>query len=102
LYWVHDTRGIAYCLNAETGDVVCDDRLRERPGVVYASATAADGKLYVPTREKGTFVLEAKPEPRLLAVNTFADDDSRTNASVVVHDNQLLLRTDNALYCIGQ
>jgi outer membrane protein assembly factor BamB len=102
LYWVHDTRGIAYCLNAETGEVVCDDRLEERPGVVYASITAADGKLFVPSRENGTFVLEAKPEPRLLSVNTFEDDESRTNASIVVHDNQLLLRTDKALYCIGQ
>ncbi len=102
LYWVHDTRGIAYCLNAETGDVVCDERMAERPGVVYASVTAADGKLYVPTREDGTFVLEAKPEPRILAVNKFDDDPSRTNASIAVHDNQLLLRTDKALYCIGQ
>lgn len=102
LYWVHDTRGIAYCLNAETGDVVCDDRLSERPGVVYASFTAADGKLYVPSRENGTYVFEAKPEPKVLAINKFNDDDSRTNASIVVHDNQLLLRTDKALYCIGQ
>jgi hypothetical protein len=101
LYWLHE-RGIFNCLDAKTGEVVSEERLKSRPGLVYASATAADGKLYVPSRDNGTYVFEAKPEPEVLAINKFEDDDSRTNASIVVHNNQLLLRTDKALYCIGQ
>jgi len=102
LYWFHESRGMAYCLNADTGDVVFEERLDPRPGLVYSSVTAADGKLYAISQEKGTYVLAAKPEFELLAVNTIADDASRANASIVVWNNRLLMRTDQALYCIGQ
>ncbi len=101
LYWVHDRSGIANCLNAATGDTVYQERLTPRPGVVYASAILADGKLYAVSQHEGTFVLAAKPEFELLAHNTLADDDSRTNASPAVSHGQLLLRTDRNLYCIG-
>jgi hypothetical protein len=42
------------------------------------------------------------PEFKLLAHNTFTDDDSRTNACPVAHNGQLLLRTDGFLYCLGK
>ena len=64
--------------------------------------TAADGKLYCVSQQKGTFVLAAQPEFKLLAHNVFEDDNSRTNASPIVDDGQLLLRTDLRLYCIGK
>ncbi len=35
-------------------------------------------------------------------INKFQDDPSRTNASVAVSNNQLIMRTDKAVYCIGQ
>lgn len=102
LYWYHESRGMAYCLNAETGDVVYEKRLSPRPGLIYSSVTAADGKLYAVSQEKGTYVLAAKPEFEQLAVNQFENDDTRCNASIVVTDNQILLRTDKAIYCIAQ
>ncbi len=64
--------------------------------------TAADGKLYGVSRENGTYVLAATPEFKQLAVNEFQDDDTRTNASVVISNDQLIMRTDKAIYCIGQ
>ena len=79
-----------------------EERLTPQPGLVYSSVTAADGKLYVVSQDKGAYVLAAKPEFKQLAVNVFADDNSRTNASIAVSDNQLILRTDKAVYCIGQ
>lgn len=102
LYWCHESRGKAYCLDAKTGKVVYEESLTPRPGLIYASVTAADGKLYAPSQEKGTYVLAANPEFQQLAVNKFQDDSSRTNASVAVSNNQLIMRTDNAVYCIGQ
>ncbi len=101
LYWFHEMRGTAYCLDAKTGKVVYEKRLTPRPGLIYASVTAADGKLYGVSREKGTYVVAAQPEFKQLAVNKFQDDSSRANASIVVVDNQILLRTDKAIYCIG-
>jgi outer membrane protein assembly factor BamB len=101
LYWVHEKQGTAMCLNAETGELMYQQRLEPRPGIVYSSVTAADGKLYAVSQHNGTFVLAAKPECELLAHNTLGEDDSRANACLAVHDGQLLLRNDRYLYCIG-
>jgi hypothetical protein len=46
-------------------------------------------------------VLAAEPKFKLLAHNTFEDDSSRANASIAVVNGELLLRTDQALYCIA-
>jgi outer membrane protein assembly factor BamB len=100
LYWI--ARGTAICLDAKTGKTVFQKRLSPRPGVVYASVIIADGKLYCVTQKAGTFVLAAKPEFELLAHNVFKEDNSRTNASPIVSNGQLLMRTDRYLYCLGK
>jgi hypothetical protein len=46
-------------------------------------------------------VLAAEPKFKLLAHNTFEDDSSRANASIAAVNGELLLRTDQALYCIA-
>lgn len=102
LYWAHESRGVLFCLNAATGELVYQERLDPRPGIVYSSATLADGKLYVVSQYRGTYVLAASPRFRLHAHNIIEDDDSRCNACLVVDDGQLLLRSDQALYCIGK
>lgn len=102
LFWVHERNGIAFCLDAKTGKLVYEERLRNpRPGIIYSSALVADGKLYYVSQHNGTYVLAANPEFELLAHNDFENDDSRTNASPVVSDGKLLLRNDRYLYCIG-
>jgi len=102
LYWATDGGGIVCCQNAATGEFVFEKRLDPGSGTIWSSPVLADGKLYFVSQSKGTFVVAAKPEYELLAHNTFAADDSRTNASPAVHNGQLLLRTDRALYCIGK
>ena len=44
----------------------------------------------------------AGPEFKLLAHNVLGDDEARTNASLVVHEGQLLLRNDANIYAIGR
>jgi len=102
LYWV-DHAGIAFCLNAETGKTVYKERLqvRARRDKVYASPVLADGKLYVVTREDGVVVLAAEPELKELGRNRL-DDKSIFNATPAIVGNQLLLRSDRFLYCIGK
>lgn len=99
LYWVND-RGIAYCLNATNGEVVYKQRLSGAGGV-YASAVLAADKLYVVSRQNGTFVLAAKPQFEQLANNQLQADGSIFNASPAVTNGQLLLRSNQFLYCIG-
>jgi outer membrane protein assembly factor BamB len=100
LYWVNH-QGMAYCLKADTGETVYQERV-PGAGQVYASAVAADGKLYAVTRNSGTFVLAAKPKFEVLARNQLGADRSVCNASPAVDGGQLLLRSDQTLYCIGR
>jgi outer membrane protein assembly factor BamB len=100
LYWLHDSNGIAYCVEAASGKRVYAERLPQA-GRTYASATLADGKIYYVTRDDVTFVVAARPKFELIATNRVADK-SRTNASPVVDNGRLLIRTDQHLYCIGK
>jgi outer membrane protein assembly factor BamB len=100
LYWVND-RGVAYCVDPEAGEVVYEERLSPSAGKIYASAVAAGGKLYVVSRDKGTYVLAAAPEFELAAYNEPLDE-SIFNGSPAVVDGKLLLRSDKYLYCLAE
>ncbi len=104
LYWSHEKRGILYCVNAETGEVVYQEKLPSdgRAPMFYASPILADGRLYYVSRQGGTFVVPAKPEFELLAHNTIESDDSIWNAAPIVDDGRLLIRSGKALYCISK
>lgn len=100
LYWTRDG-STACCQNPATGEFVYEERL-PGAGRIWSSPVLAEGKLYYVSQHKGTFVVAASPKFELLAHNTIEDDDSRTNASPIVSNGQLLLRTDRRLYCIGK
>lgn len=102
LYWASDNGGYICCQNAATGETVFQERLEPKPDKIWSSAVLADGKLYFVSQHTGTYVVAAKPKYELIAHNTFADDDSRSNASPAVSDGQIFLRTDRHLYCIGK
>ena len=98
LYWVSDRNTIAYCVRLQDGEVMYAERFPAQP---YASAVIGDGKIYVVTRDAGTYVLAAKPKYELLAHNKL-DDRSTFNASPIVANSKLFLRSNRYLYCIGQ
>jgi len=100
VYIVSD-RGIVSVLNAKDGSTVNRSRLSAR-GRLYASPLIADGKLYVVTRESGTFVFTAKPDIKQLAHNRFTGDDTAFNASPAVADGNLFLRSNTYLYCVSE
>jgi outer membrane protein assembly factor BamB len=99
LYWVHENLGIVYCLEAATGKVVYEERL-ENAGQFYPSPVLAGDKLYCLSRRGAVFVIAAKPQFELLARNDIGDRSS-FDASPVVDDNRLLVRSDRFLYCVG-
>ena len=96
LYFAND---FAHCLSLKNGETVYKERL-PRSGQVYASLTAGDGKLYCTTRTSGTLVLATGPKYKMLASNKLSDDKDFFNASPVIHNGQLLLRSNKFLYCI--
>jgi outer membrane protein assembly factor BamB len=89
------------CLDAVTGKEVGRGNVGGKGGY-YASPLLAEGRIYYVSRFGGTFVMDAGRDFKKLAHNTFADDDSRTNASPIAHEGCLLLRTDRYLYCLGK
>jgi outer membrane protein assembly factor BamB len=105
LYFVSDS-GFATCLDAKTGNAIYKERL---PGAsatgrggkpFYSSPVLANGALYAVSRQNGTFVLDAKPEFKVVGQNKLAGDDSQFNATPAIADGQLFLRSNRALYCI--
>lgn len=102
LYWV-DNKAKAFCLKADTGERMYEEKVGSlgSKNPVYASATYADGKLYVPSRKNGIFVIAAKPEFELIAQNSFESDQSDFNASAAISGGKVFFRSNENLYCIS-
>ena len=101
LYWAKEKSGILYCANAETGELAYEERLASRPENFYASPLLADGRLYYVSRKDGIYVVDAKPEFKLLAHTKIDGDDSVFNATPVpLAGGSVLLRSDRYLYRI--
>lgn len=102
LHWI-DTRGKAVCVDAASGNMIYEEKLRieGRGDKVYASLVRAGDKLIGVTREGGTIVLKAGPEFEEITRNDVGDP-SICNATPAVAGNRLLLRSDRFLYCIAE
>lgn len=106
LYWF--TRGVARCAAADTGELQYQERYKEQQqrrgpgGADYCSPIAADGKILFLTRNGTTYVIKAGPEYELLATNSFESDGSEFNGSPAVASNQLIIRSNKFLYCVGK
>jgi len=101
LYFVSDSSGVAYCVNAQSGAVRYEERLGSRQGGFYASPVLADGKVYYVGRQGQCVVIAASPEFKLLAENSLEGNRGVFNATPAFDGNRLLIRSNRALYAIG-
>jgi outer membrane protein assembly factor BamB len=101
LYWASESKGTVYCVKADKGTLVYEERLSPNPDRLYASPLLGDGKIYYVSRTNGTYVVAASPQYKLLAHNTLGDK-SVFNGSPIADNGQLLLRSNRFLYCIGK
>lgn len=103
LYWIDD-RGIAHCISAKDGESVYRQRVSGMAGgrPVYASPVKAGPYIYVVTRRSGTFVYEPGDSFQPVAQNRIAGDESDFNATPAISEGRLYLRSNQALYCIGE
>ncbi len=97
LLYVCDMGGVLSCLDVQTGE----QRWKQRSsgGGTWSSITqTGDGRMFLLTKSGTTTVFE--PDSKKL--NQLSDNalDETTNASVVVAGNDILIRTDQALWCI--
>ncbi len=93
--------GILRCYDARTGEEQWTQRLRSsgRTGAIWGSlTTSGDGLIYMANQAGDTFVFRPSPEKYdQVARNSLGE---ATNATPVISDGQLFLRTHEALWCI--
>ena len=97
LYFASDSGGTVTCLDTETGDLNWRERIAG--GKYWASPTHANGHLYFHNEEGVTTVLKVGTEFEVVAENKL---DGRHFATAAVLGDDLILRTDKALYRIGK
>jgi len=93
--------GFLLCIDAKTGNRLWQKRLESTggKGSSWSSILLADGKLYIPNQSGDVFVVRAAPKFELLETNSV---DEPTNASLAASNGELFLRTDKALWCVGE
>jgi outer membrane protein assembly factor BamB len=96
LYVVRDN-GVMFCLDARTGRTIYGPQ-RLRPATYSGSPVLADGKIYVTNEDGVTMVVKAGPVFQILAENDFGE---YTLSSPAISDGQIFIRTESALYAVG-
>lgn len=92
-------RGVAACLDAATGKIVSKVRLKPSEATFYASPIAAGQSIFAVSRESGVYVFSTAPNFEQLANNQL--NPTVFNATLAIHDGELLLRSNRYLYCVG-
>jgi outer membrane protein assembly factor BamB len=96
LLFFSDCSGLMYCLDAATGQ---EYWRHEAGGEIWGSTLAADGKVYLGSRNKTVCVLAATKEKSVLAVNKLRQPVSTTP---VAANGTLYVATLDTLYALRQ
>ncbi|MFN3652641.1 MAG: PQQ-binding-like beta-propeller repeat protein [Armatimonadota bacterium] len=69
--------------------------------MVWASPTAADGKIYAMSLQGEVFVYDVE-RGELLSTNAMAPGENEIRSAIAVSGGNLFIRTNSRLYCIGK
>jgi outer membrane protein assembly factor BamB len=97
VYMLSD-RGVLTTLDAATGRMLRQDRVRGLSENYYASPVAGDGKIFLASHNGVVTVLRAGGQQELLAANSL---DEEIFATPAIANGRLYVRTVVALYCFG-
>ncbi|HWG41817.1 MAG TPA: PQQ-binding-like beta-propeller repeat protein [Gemmataceae bacterium] len=98
LYRVHKP-GILKCWKLSSGDLVYDKRL-ENISFLSSPIATPDGRIYIASPRR-TYVIQAGPEPKVLATNDIKDSGDN-GPSPAVSGGRIFLKTTERLYCVGK
>jgi outer membrane protein assembly factor BamB len=90
--------GIISCFHAESGRLLYRER-SGASGMYFSSPIAADGRIYVASRNGIVTVFEAGDNLNILAQNQL---DDKIMATPAVVDNKLYIRTAGSLFAFGE
>ena len=98
LYFNQSNSAILTCLDSKTGDAIIDRKRLSGISNIYASPVAADGRIFITGRNGTTLVLKRAKDLEIIAINKL---DERFDSSPALAGNQLFLRGNEYLYCVG-
>jgi outer membrane protein assembly factor BamB len=98
IYMINDS-GVLTTLDAKTGEMLKQARLRNVSDKYYASPVASDGKIFFASQSGTVAVLKAGGDQEMLAANKIDEDIYATPA---IADGRIYLRTVAYLYCFGE
>ena len=90
--------GVLTTLDADTGKVRKQARLRGAVDHYYASPVAGDGKVYIVSQAGVVVVLDAARDQEILST---AELDDEVYATPAIAGGRIFVRTRGALYCFG-
>lgn len=104
LYFLRSNGNILTCLDAKTGRPLIDQVRVPALKNIYASPTAAAGRIYLVDRDGTTIVLNAATAGRDAAAEVMATNklDDPIDASPAIVGRELFLRGRGHLYCISE
>ena len=97
VYMINDG-GVLTTLDAATGAVRNQARLRGAVDNYYASPVAGDGKVYIVSQSGVVVVLDAARDQEILSTGELDDEVYATPA---IAGGRIFIRTRGALYCFG-
>ncbi len=94
--------GMAECIELKTGKNVWNERIRGKGAKndIWSSFILAGDLIYVVNQSADTLILRASPKFEMVGVNSIGNE--MCNASLVVSDGDLFIRTHANLWCIGR
>jgi outer membrane protein assembly factor BamB len=98
LYFLKTNRAILSRFDARTGKEHYSGQRLEGLGSIYSSPVGVADRVYITDREGNTAVVRHGPDFEVLATNTL---DDGFDASMVVVGDEILLRGQKYLYCLG-
>ena len=98
LYYLSHYQGILSVTHAESGETKAGPFRISSLRDIYSSPIGAGDHVYITSREGLTIVLSHDDEPEPVAFNKLEDSFS---ASAAISGNQIFLRGEKFLYCIG-
>jgi outer membrane protein assembly factor BamB len=99
LYFLKTNRAILSSFDARTGKEHYSTQRLEGLGSIYASPVGVADRVYVTDRDGSTAVVRHGPDFEVLATNTL---DDGFDASMALVGDEILLRGQTHLYCIGK
>jgi outer membrane protein assembly factor BamB len=91
--------GVAFCLDADTGEQLWKHRL---PDTCWASPLGAGDRVYFFCKDGETVVVRAGDKVELLAENTLSIGSDARIYGIAAVDGALILRTGTRLICVGK